>query len=162
MPSSYCNNLMNLPLTQLGYDYLCSIPYYQQGFKLCFSGPIRLSNQVLIIQSKGAHKIGLSSDTCIVPSALTAKPASVTLTCNNLVEHVTTPAKWYKLGLALGVDDSVLQVIEQDTKGDVETGLRRMFQQWLSSCEQPSWDNVIQALRRIRENRLAAEIYRKF
>ena len=83
------------------------------------------------------------------------------VTLNNLVEHVTTP-QWFKLGLALGIDDSVLQVIEHDTKGDGETGLRRMFQKWLSSCEQPSWDNVIQALRRIRENRLAAEICRKF
>ena len=83
------------------------------------------------------------------------------VTLNNLVEHVTIPAKWYRLGLALGMDDSVLQVIEQDTKGDVETGLRRMFQKWLSSCEQPSWGKVIQALCKIGENRLATKIYRK-
>ena len=83
------------------------------------------------------------------------------VTLNSLVEHVTT-TQWYKLGLALGMDDSVLQFIKGNTKGDVETGLMLMFQKWLSSCEQPSWDNVIQALRKIRENRLAAEICRKF
>ena len=85
-------------------------------------------------------------------------PAVVQLA--DLIEHVTTP-RWYDLGLALGVDDSKLQVIEQDTRGDGQTGLRRMFQKWLSSCKQPSWDNVIQALRKIGENRLA-EICQKF
>ena len=78
----------------------------------------------------------------------------------DLIERVTTP-RWYNLGLALGVDDSTLQFIEQDTRGDSETGLRRMFQEWLRSCKQPSWDIVIRALRKIRENRLAAEIRQK-
>ena len=79
----------------------------------------------------------------------------------DLIEHVTT-ARWYNLGLALGVDDSRLQFIEQNTRGDSETGLRRMFQKWLSSCEQPSWNSVIQALGRIGDNRLAEEICNNF
>ena len=78
----------------------------------------------------------------------------------DLMEHVTTPL-WYNLGLALGVDDSSLRFIEHDTRGDSETGLRRMFQEWLRSCEQPSWDIVIWALQKIGENRLAAEIRQK-
>ena len=110
-----------------------------------------------------------------VPSTLAAKPtphhqsASSTnseitpaiVQLAHLVEHVTTP-RWFSLGLALGVDDSALQFIQQDTRGDSRTGLTCMFQEWLSSCEQPSWDNVIRALRRIGENRLAAEIRQKF
>ena len=79
----------------------------------------------------------------------------------DLLEHVTTPW-WCDLGLALGVDDYTLHCIEHDTRGDCRTGLRRMFQEWRSGCEQPSWDNVIWALRKIGENRLAAEICRKF
>ena len=114
-------------------------------------------------------------DTCTIPSPDAAKPtphrhsASSTnseitpaiVQLADLIEHVTTP-QWFDLGLALGVDDSKLQAIEQDTRGDSQTGLRRMFQKWLSSCEQPSWDNVIRALRRIGENRLAAEIRQRF
>ena len=107
-----------------------------------------------------------------VPSTLAVQPTQPASSTNSeitpaivqlahLVEHVTTP-RWVNLGLALGVDDSALQFIEQDNKGDSRTGLRRMFQEWLSSCEQPSWDNVIRALRRIGENRLAAEICQKF
>ena len=76
----------------------------------------------------------------------------------DLIEHVTTP-RWFNLGLVLGVDDSSLQFIEHDTRGDSQTGLRRMFQEWLRICEQPSWDNVIWALRKIGENRLAAEVH---
>ena len=78
----------------------------------------------------------------------------------DLIEHVTT-SRWFDLGLFLGVDESTLQCIEQDTRGDCHTGLRRMFQEWLSNCEQPSWDSVIRALRKIKENKLAAEISQK-
>ena len=78
----------------------------------------------------------------------------------DLVEHIAT-RRWFNLGLALGVDDSSLQFIEDDTRGDSETGLRRMFQEWLRSSEQPSWDNIILALRRIGEKTLAAELCRK-
>ena len=74
----------------------------------------------------------------------------------DLMEHVTT-FRWFDLGLALGVRESTLQVFT-----DRDTGRRGMFENWLSSCEQPSWDNVIQALRKLGENRLAAEISGKF
>ena len=78
-----------------------------------------------------------------------------------LIEHVAV-SRWYKLGLALGVDDSRLDYIKQDTRGDSETGLTLMFREWLHSSEQPSWDNVIQALKTVGETKLAAELRQKF
>ena len=78
----------------------------------------------------------------------------------DLIENVTTP-RWCDLGLFLGVDENTLKFIEKDTYGDSQTGLRRMFQKWLSGCEQPSWDNVICALQKMGEYKLAAEISQK-
>ena len=79
----------------------------------------------------------------------------------DLLEHVTT-TRWYRLGLHLGVEDYQLAVIQEDTRGDCEESRKRMFQQWLRSCEKPSRTTLVRALRAIGERKLAAELERKY
>ena len=54
--------------------------------------------------------------------------------------------EWYQLGLALGVVESALSVIEYNHQGDVETCKRKMVQMWLKQPH-PSWYSLVEALK---------------
>ena len=79
----------------------------------------------------------------------------------DLLRHVKT-TRWYELGLELGVDEFTLNTIYEDSRGDNNTGLRRMFIGWLRECEEPTWDAVVLALKAIGEKKLARDIEVEF
>ena len=54
-------------------------------------------------------------------------------------------AKWYNLGLALGVRSGRLDAIKVDY-GTVDDNLREMLKAWLSTADRPTWEQVATAL----------------
>ena len=78
----------------------------------------------------------------------------------DLVTHVRT-TKWYHLGLQLDLDDFKLQEIEVNMK-DNKDHLRKMFQAWLEDCVNPSWKDVVKALKEIGDRKLGAELEKQF
>ena len=82
------------------------------------------------------------------------------LNLRDLIFHVRT-TKWYRLGLQLNLDSFKLQEIEVDVK-DNEDRLRKMFQAWLENCVNPSWKDVVKALKEIGERKLGAELEKQF
>ena len=77
-----------------------------------------------------------------------------------LISYVHT-TEWYRLGLQLDVDSFKLHQIGKDAKENQEH-LTLMFEAWLQVCENPSWQDVVQALKAIGERRLAAKLEQKF
>ena len=74
----------------------------------------------------------------------------------DLVTQVRT-TNWYDLGLQLKIDDYSLQLIRADERENQQQK-RCMFQTWLRVCENPSWKAVVEALKAIGENNLAANL----
>ena len=63
--------------------------------------------------------------------------------------------RWYRLGLELGIDNYTMEVIQADSKGEVsmtESALTRVFTEWLKRKENPSWNDIGRALRRMGED----------
>ena len=74
----------------------------------------------------------------------------------DLIRSVKT-TKWYRLGLELDIDDHTMQEIEADTKHALhvtESALIRVFTTWLKIKENPTWNDISRALRRIGEKLL--------
>ena len=78
----------------------------------------------------------------------------------DLISHVHT-TEWYRLGLQLDIDDISLHEIQVDAAENKDY-LRSVFQRWLQVCENPSWHEVVQALKAIGERNLGAEVEQKF
>ena len=45
--------------------------------------------------------------------------------------------KWYNLGLQLGIEDTELDVIEENSPKDIDACKRKMFKAWLRITPQP-------------------------
>ena len=93
-------------------------------------------------------------------SLLTTQTTQQNSLLRDLIFHVHT-TKWYRLGLQLDLDDFKLQEIEVNKK-DNEDRLRKMFQAWLEVCVNPSWQDVVKALKEIGERKLGAELEKQF
>ena len=74
------------------------------------------------------------------------------------IEHIVT--KWYSLGLELLDSNSALKVIKADHHNDVNTCCRVMFEKWLQSTPNASWNHLLTALDNI-EMKAAADAIRK-
>jgi len=55
------------------------------------------------------------------------------------------PSQWYTLGLALGVEEEVLDRIEVEQAHKLAKCKRAMFRKWLELNPTPSWNNVVEA-----------------
>ena len=55
-------------------------------------------------------------------------------------------SKWHLFGIALGIDPYTLDAINVKLRGDPDTCLRDMLQQWLNSESQVTWKALIDAL----------------
>ena len=73
-----------------------------------------------------------------------------------------TTIKWFQLGLKLGISPDDLDVIKEDNKNDVDAARLSMLKMWLDECENPSWEEVIQALKDIKQRRLAKKLEGKY
>ena len=80
-----------------------------------------------------------------------------------LCRELISVSDWRSLGLNLGVRDYELDQIESSHPTE---GCGRWRQEtislWLRHTRSASWENVIQALQMMRENRLAEEIHQKY
>ena len=78
----------------------------------------------------------------------------------DLISHVHT-TEWYRLGLQLDLDDISLHKIRENATEN-EDCLTSVFQKWLQICENPSWQDVVQALKAIGMRNLGAKVEQEF
>ena len=71
-------------------------------------------------------------------------------------------AKWESLGLQLGLSPDELATIKANSE-DVEECLRRVLTKWFDRTVQPTWQEVVSALRSpgLEDHRLAMELEQK-
>jgi len=72
------------------------------------------------------------------------------------------PSQWYTLGLALGVEEEVLDRIEVEQAHKLAKCKRAMFRKWLELNPTPLWNNVIEALSSIGEQETADRVRVEF
>ena len=82
-----------------------------------------------------------------------------------LAELATVPiesAQWYTLGLALGLEEDVLNSIEVDQSNKHPKCKRAVFRKWLESNPTASWNEFLKALVQIGEEELAEKVRNEF
>ena len=78
-----------------------------------------------------------------------------------LKEHGYSGVSYYNLGLHLGLLSRTLDVIDRNNRGDVSGCLRECLKAWLKQNDDiksiggPTYDSLIQALRKMGENAVA-------
>ena len=70
--------------------------------------------------------------------------------------------KWYNLGLHLGIEDTELDVIEQNNPKDIDACKRKMFQAWLKITPNPSYQQLVEALQTVGEISEADHLCEKY
>ena len=70
--------------------------------------------------------------------------------------------EWYDLGLQLGVDDTELDVIEKNNRGDLKACRRNMFRAWLRITPSPSYQQLVEALMAVGEGKEADFLCKKY
>ena len=70
--------------------------------------------------------------------------------------------EWYELGLQLGVEDAELEVIEKNNRGDLKTCRRNMFRAWLRITPSPSYQQLVEALVAVGEDKEADLLRKKY
>ena len=78
----------------------------------------------------------------------------------DLIDDVKT-TQWYRLGLELEISQKEMDIIDEDCKRDTKEALKKTFKQWLKT-EEPTWRQIIAALRKIGENNCARELEQKY
>ena len=66
--------------------------------------------------------------------------------------------QWYKLGSQLGVEQHVLERIEENYPRDSEIRQYKMFGEWLRRDTEASWDKLCGALQIVGEDKLVKHI----
>ena len=69
---------------------------------------------------------------------------------------------WYRLGLALTLSSHDLDIIEKDHRGDTRKQTCKMFDHWLRTQPDASYEQLIKALRDVGEETVATSLYGKF
>ena len=83
-----------------------------------------------------------------------------------LEKHMFPCRRWFELGLLLGILQPTLAKIENDHRDDVVRCLQECLTCWLRRVDQvdengrPSWDVLVSALKKMKENYLAENITR--
>ena len=70
--------------------------------------------------------------------------------------------EWYNIGLQLGVKDTELKVIQQNYPRDSKACKREMFSAWLRKASSHSYQQVVEALQAVGENREANRLCREY
>ena len=69
--------------------------------------------------------------------------------------------KWYNLGLQLGIEDSELDVIEENNPKDMDACKRKMFKAWLRITPSPCHQQLVEALQTVGEISEAERLCKK-
>ena len=64
---------------------------------------------------------------------------------NRFVSRTWAP-RWRQLGVELGLDHGLTEIIEYNHPNDCETCCREMFTTWLDVCPDASWEMLINAI----------------
>ena len=72
------------------------------------------------------------------------------------------PSQWYTLGLALGLEEDVLNNIEVNQSNKSMKCKRAMFRKWLESNPTASWNDLLKALVQIGEEEIAEKVRKEF
>ena len=84
------------------------------------------------------------------------------LTEHKLFEELNgIAAKWYRLGLCLSLERNTLDIVERDNP---DAGLRMagMLSHWFNNTPNGSWKDVVDALRKMDESRMALRLQKKY
>ena len=69
---------------------------------------------------------------------------------------------WYKLGLALKLDSYDLDIIENKFRGDTRKQICEMFDLWLRTQPNASYEQLIKALREVGDKTLVNFLCKKY
>ena len=70
--------------------------------------------------------------------------------------------KWYNLGLQLGIEDTELDVIEENNPKDIDACKRKMFKTWLRITPSPSYHQLVEAMLELGEITEADRLCKKY
>ena len=70
--------------------------------------------------------------------------------------------KWYNLGLQLGIEDTELDMIEENNPKDIDTCKRKMFNAWRRITPSPSYQQLVEALVALGETSEADRLCKKY
>ncbi len=85
-----------------------------------------------------------SCDCLVLPAVEDLGPNDLVTVLEELLE---VRAKWESIGLGLGVPDGTLEAIQLDHP-DSQKRLMEVLKVWLNTRPDPSWEGLVQALRR--------------
>ena len=84
------------------------------------------------------------------------------LSTGNLASELkTVTAKWFQLGINLGLETYELNMIQRDNQGSDQQMLQTL-DVWLRREPNASWVDVVNALEEMRENKAAKNIRQKY
>ena len=69
---------------------------------------------------------------------------------------------WNRLGLALKLNSYDLNIIEKDNPGDTRKQSLKMFDLWLKTQPDASYEQLIKALREVGNETVASSLYMKY
>ena len=83
-------------------------------------------------------------------------------TMKDINRHVipSVATSWYSLGLELldPEHEKSLEIIEEGNKHDIQYCCRKMFSKWLDTCDNATWDQLIDAIKRVNLSDTASKI----
>ena len=71
-------------------------------------------------------------------------------------------SNWYRLGLSLGLNSYNLDVIKRNHPGDTESQMCKMFDRWLRTQPDASYQQLIKALRKVGDESVANFLSKKY
>ena len=89
------------------------------------------------------------------------EPEPEVLDIRELSSELVTVTNWFNLGLNLGLKMYELKKIEDDHRGN-DRQLKETLHLWLQHTPKASWEDVVNALQKIGEKRVAEEIRQKY
>ena len=94
------------------------------------------------------------------PSNIPSLQASRVLELKDLM-HLQV-SNWNRLGLALNLDSYDLGIIEKDHRGDTKTQTLKMFEHWLKTQPDASYEQLIQSLCEVGDKAVASSLCKKY
>ena len=90
-----------------------------------------------------------------------ASPTDSALNLKNLSSELATVINWFLLGINLGLQKHELTKIERDYQGNDRRRVE-MLNLWLQRTPNATWEDVVDALQQMGENRVAENIREKY
>ncbi len=83
------------------------------------------------------------------------------LDLKNLLNELESVYDWQGVGIQLGISYAELKIIKRECHGKVEECKRELFHKWLSRVRNPTWAQIVEALRQMKLINIAGKIEEK-